>query len=132
MYLVSSTVGFMWIFGFVTEPFFKKELSFKILLLIGAFSSVISSYMLKKWKANIFTKNKSSQKSLDKHYVVAILTSYLMLIPVVAFIVLTLLLSIGEFSENEALQFLVLISFWLPIWLCVPFGLCLGWWKYNK
>lgn len=132
LFTVSLIVGFFWLLGFAIEPFVDHEPSIWIIMVVSSIISIATSYLIYSSCPKFLKMHEDSEVSLLKCYVISILGSYFLLVPVVGMISYLLVKIFGDINHHEAQVFIVLMAIWFPIWWIIPVGLSIGWMVHKR
>jgi uncharacterized membrane protein (GlpM family) len=132
IFLLSFAIGMIWILGFLMEPIFQKEPSIVTLSLLSLVITATFSYFLFKFSPNFLKSYPEADISKTKYYILSIVVSYFLLVPVFAFVSYLLVCLFGDINHNESGILIGLVAIWFPFWWFVPVGLTIGWIFYKR
>ena len=133
IFSISFAIGLFWLLGFILEPIGGKEPSVFVIIIVSLLITAFFSYFLFKFSPNFLKTFPASYISTTKYYILSIISSYFLLIPLCALLAYLLIAVFGiESSHNESNIFIVLFAIWFPLWWFVPVGLTIGWLFYRR
>lgn len=132
IFSINLIIGLFWLTGFILEPIIQKEPSMIILSTLSILVSFLVSFFLFRLIPNFLKPFPDSLISNTRYYILSIIASYFLLVPVFALISYLIVVFWGNIHHNESTILIALFSIWMPLWWFVPVGLSFGWIIYRK
>jgi len=132
LFTITLMVGLLWLLGFVIEPFVDREPSIITLAAMSIAISSVISYLLYKYCPNFLKVEVNCKVSVVKYYILSIICSYFLLIPVIGIGTYLQVRIFGDINHNEAQMYIIVMAIWFPLWWFIPTGLVLRWVFYKK
>ena len=132
IFTISLVIGLFWLLGFILEPILNAEPPIWLGVLLSAVISVIVSYFVFKQFPNFLTKIEGAKVSSLKYYLVSLVASYILLVPLCGAVSYLAVKLFGDISHHEAPVFIILMEIWFPLWWFCPVGLSFGWYFYKR
>ncbi len=132
LFTVSLIIGFFWLLGFAIEGFVEQAPSIWVLIIGSIITSIATSWLIYYHCPKFLIKHEDSEVSLLKYYLISILCSYFLLVPLFAMVAYILVRIFGDIHHHEAGIFIALLAIWFPIWWIIPVGLSIGWLVYER
>jgi len=132
IFSISFAIGTLWVLGFLLEPISQKEPSILLLSISSLLITIIFSYFLFKLSPNFLKSYPESYRSSITYYILSMVVSYFLLIPVFALVAYFSVRIFGDIHLPESGILIGLFSIWFPLWWFVPVGLTIGWVFYRR
>lgn len=132
LFSINLVIGLFWLIGFILEPIIQKEPSTIILSTLSILVSFLVSLFLFRLIPDFLKPVPDSFISNTKYYILSIIVSYFLLVPIFALMSYLIVVFWGNIHHNESNIFIALFSIWMPLWWFVPVGLSIGWTIYRR
>ena len=132
IFSLSFTIGMFWLLGFLLEPIGQEEPSILTLSVLSVLVGVIFSFCLFKRSPNFLKTYPESYISSTKYYILSMVASYFLLVPLFALVSYLSVRIFGDIDHHESGILIGLFAIWFPLWWFVPVGLTIGWIFYKR
>ena len=132
LFSINLVIGLFWLIGFILEPIIQKEPSTIILSTLSILVSFLVSLVLFRLIPDFLKPVPDSFISNTKYYILSIIVSYFLLVPIFALMSYLIVVFWGNIHDNESTIFIAALSIWMPLWWFVPVGLSIGWTIHRR